>query len=156
MKFFKRLFWASIIIVALFLFNKILNLTYYNPAVIIPAYGWLNKYKLVKQAEIAVKLVEKEELYPLIPISRLQSNLFQRPRARVIGTVSSIIKAPDGDWHINITDDSGLTQITEMVPEYPLPLPKTGAKIKIWGVTRYDLEHRWRELHPVFGWEPIK
>lgn len=145
------------IIIAIFFFNIALNLTLYNPAIIVPLYGWAEKYHLMSKMNALVSLAgfgEVNDPYPLTSIGRLESNTYREPRASITGTVEAIVKAVDGDYHVNIRDEKNRILVTEMVPEYPLPLPTVGQKIKIWGVTRYDLGHRWWELHPVFGWEP--
>lgn len=139
--------------------NFVLDITVYNPAVAVPAYEWLAKHNLVetyKTAEHLGNLNEKNNLYPLVSISAIQKNLFFFPRASVIGTVIQKVKTDDGDWHVNVADDNGRVMVTEIVPELSMPVPPLNAKIKIWGVTRYDLEHRWWELHPVIGWENSK
>ncbi len=99
-------------------------------------------------------LAKETANYPLIDIGILNSGLYAGPRASLEGTVTDVVSAQDGDVHINIKSKSG-TLVTEIIPEYPLTLPISGDKIKIWGVTRYDIAHRWWELHPVIGWEKV-
>lgn len=158
MKLRKKLSYLIGSLVVLYLFNTALTMTYYNPHVAVRAYSWLAARHV---ADPILWIIERskgetEELYPLISISRLEKNLYWGPRAAVIGTVIDTEKIVDGDWHINIKDAEGMVLVTEMAPEYPLPVPAVGARVKIWGVTRYDLDHRWWELHPIFGWEEIK
>lgn len=138
----------------LFVFNLFITWTWYNPAVMVPVYGWLAAHNLAETAGNVLNLGQKEEQYPLISIEDLEKNLFWGPRAAAIGTVTDVVRASDGDHHINVKDEkTGRILVAETVPEYSLPLPEIGQKIKIWGVTRFDIEHRWWELHPVFGWE---
>lgn len=156
-RYLKRLFVFVAAFTLLWAFNRFLTWTYYNPAVMVPLYGWLDTHKLANPLGTAMNLGQKEEQYPLISIANLQNNLFWGPRAAVMGTAVVVVHVSDGDTHINVKDETtGRTLVTEMVSEHPLPLPDVGSKIKIWGVTRYDLEHRWWELHPVFGWEAAK
>lgn len=122
-------------------------MTIYNPAIAVRIFGFFQERHFFSETEGG---------YPLISIYKLQKNLFLKPRASVIGKVENEVKSTDGDLHVNIQDDNGRILVAEIVPEYPLKTPPVGAKIKVWGVTRYDLEHRWWELHPVFGWELIK
>lgn len=153
MKFIKWFFMLVLILGAFYGLNFLLNLTYYNPAFIVPA------YERVMQNSFAKKIFQsnhKEELYPLVPISTLNKSLFFGPRAAVIGEVTDTVKVDDGDWHINIKDDKGNTMVVEAIPEYKMAIPKVGLKIKIRGITRYDLEHRWWELHPAINWEEAK
>lgn len=157
-----RIFLKWILILAVFLLlNLLLNLTYYNPAIAVPAFELLSKYHLAqfigKTEKVLYLKPDESELYPLTSITRLQSNLFTGPRAAVEGIVTERIKATDNDWHINIKDfDSERVLVAEIAPDHPLSVPLKGEKIKIWGITRYDLDHRWWELHPVMGWEKIK
>lgn len=141
------------------LLNYILNITYYNPIVAVRALGWLENHKignLVRQAVEAANFNNgKEEQYPLVSIARLEDNLFTEPRAAVIGTVDYVQKSYDGDTHVNIRADNGRVLAAEIVPELPIFPPPIGVRVKIWGVTRYDLQHRWWELHPVIGWEKL-
>ncbi len=138
--------------------NKILTLTIYNPAVAIRGYRWLADHHLLTTYRALEHPLnsEAEGEYSLISISKLQQHLFTGPHATVIGTVDGEEKIFDGDWHVNIKDQDNRLLVTEFIPEIPLPIPEVGSTIKIWGITRYDLENRWWELHPVIGWEYVK
>ena len=148
-------FWWVFVVFGFFVVNEILNFTYYNPAVIVPIYGWAARHGLAKYYESFEKLFTFEEgtLYPLISISRLNKSLFFGPRAAIIGKVAYITKVDDGDYHINVQDEKGDILVAEVIPEYPIKLPPVGAIIKIWGIARFDLAHRWWELHPVIGYQ---
>lgn len=127
-------------------FDLFLNATYYNPAFIVPLYARLSSTGFGK-------LMERESnLYPEVPVRDLTRGLFAGPRAMVSGTVRDTAKVSDGDWHVNLESPAGDVLVLEIVPEYPLPVPAAGQAIVAWGITRYDLEHRWWEIHPVFGW----
>src|SRR5258708_576554 len=121
-----------------------LNFTLYNPAFVTPIYGYLLDHKWLAE--------EDTPGYPLVNIGRLNWSFYDGPRAAVIGTVQGVQKSSDGDWHINVTDGRNML-VAEIIPEYPVPVPKVGEKIRIWGVTRFDIAHRWWELHPVIGWQ---
>jgi len=155
-RYYKKPFVKFLLLLVVFgFFNWALTLTYYNPAVIVPAYGWAKAHGI----DIEIDSVHKffsfgdEEGYPLLSIDKINRSLFFGPRAAVIGKVTYIVGMADGDWHINVADDKDNIIVAEIIPEYPLPIPPLGAMIKIWGITRYDLAHRWWELHPVIGWE---
>lgn len=144
-----------VILLGLYLFNKLLNFTLYNPAVAVPVYGWAEKHHLVEPYfSLRQALSGKpHEEYPLIPIAKLQSFADDLPRAAVIGTVTSEVhNLEDGDWHVNVRGRHGRTQVLEIVSDFPLRLPKLGERIYVWGIVRYDIGHRWWELHPVMGW----
>ena len=130
--------------------DVILNFTYYNPAVAVPWYGWLTRHQPIPWDE----LERKPGQYPLVSIARITHGLFARPRASVVGTVTAIVQSEDGDVHINLADEQGNIVVVEVAPEYPLQTARMGDYIKVWGVVRYDIEHRWWEIHPAFGWAP--
>lgn len=138
-------------VVGLILFDRMMSWTVYNPAVATSAYRWLTDRHLLS----LIPDGEEKNIYPLTTIGALNNNMFWKPRAAVVGTVIDELRVSDGDWHINVQDEHGDILVVEMIPEYPLPLPKIGSKIKIWGITRFDLEHRWWELHPVIGWAQL-
>lgn len=140
-------------IFGLYIVNAFLTITLYNPAVVVPIYGWLGEHGIVNTKDVpAVSSTTVPSTYRLISIWRLQHNLFFDSHAAVVGKVTDVVHAKDGDVHLNIADERGNVLVAEMAPEYPLALPKPEAKVKIWGITRYDLGHRWWEIHPVFGW----
>ena len=126
-------------------FDLTLNATLYNPTFITPIYDFFLKSHIIDDEGAG---------YPLISIHTLNWGLYSGPRATVIGSVVDVIKSGDGDDHINIMSQDG-SLVAEIIPEYPLPVPLVGDKIRIWGITRYDIAHRWWELHPVMGWKKI-
>lgn len=138
-------------VVGLILFDKLMSWTVYNPAIATSAYRWLTDRHLLS----LIPDGEEKNIYPTTTIGTLNNNMFWKPRAAVVGTVIDELRASDGDWHINVQDEHGDILVVEMIPEYPLSLPNIGSKIKIWGITRFDLEHRWWELHPVIGWAQL-
>lgn len=155
----KKILFVIIFVVAIFVINFLLGLTLYNPTVAVPAYGWLEKYHLVKiyeQVESALPFNGgSKSLYPIVPARNINRSLFFGPRAAVQGVVRAVQKVTDGDWHVNVEDSDGSVMVSELVPEYPLALPSVGDRIMVWGITRYDLNHRWWEIHPVFGWKKL-
>ncbi len=155
----KKIVFIIIFAAIIFLINFLLDMTLYNPAVAVPAYGLLEKYHLIKLYERTESLLPfgggGEGLYPVVSVWKINHSLFFGPRAAVQGVVRAVQKVSDGDWHINVEDTDGSVMVNEMVPEYPLPVPQVGDRIMMWGITRYDLNHRWWEIHPVFGWKKI-
>lgn len=142
----KKKFLIAIIILGGFVgFDIFLNFTLYNPSFITPPYGYAVSHNLVGSETFG---------YPLTSIKTINTGRFPEPRASVIGVVQDVVKSADGDIHVNIKSPDGVI-VTEIIPEYPLPALTVGKKVKIWGVTRYDISHRWWELHPVIGWEEI-
>lgn len=149
-------FLAAAIILGMFiLFDQILNYTWYNPAFIVPLYGWMDRHGLtfwIPSYQTPAS-VPTDKGYALTTIHKINAGLYALPHAAVEGVVSAVVRSPDGDWHVNIADDRGGTLVAEIVPEYPLVPPPVGSRVKLWGLTRYDIEHRWWEIHPVFGWQ---
>jgi len=105
---------------------------------------------------------EKEDddlLYYDADLADFIVNGSMKTKVAVEGIVEKTAKQPDGDYHIIMRPQYvpvGLYLVTEAIPEIKLPLPETGAHIKIWGIVRFDALHNWWELHPVIGWEKIK
>ena len=90
--------------------------------------------------------------YRTTTIATIASGKFLTPHAKVTGKVLKVISETDGDIHIRLSDGTNFI-ICEIIPELPLPKPRTGKTITIWGIVRYDGEHKWWELHPVIGWQ---
>lgn len=108
---------------------------------------------LVKKGES-----EKDDLlYYDTDLADFIVNGSQKTKVSVEGIVDKISREPDGDYHIIMRPRyaPGLYLVTEAVPEIKLPLPKEGDRIKIWGITRFDVLHNWWEIHPVIGWEKL-
>jgi hypothetical protein len=96
------------------------------------------------------------KLYPQVPLfDLLVKDRWIRPRALVTGKVMKVTKEKDGDHHVWVSD--GKNELAcEIVPELPLPRPKVGDVIDVWGVYRWDGEHNWGEIHPCVGWQLAK
>ena len=91
------------------------------------------------------------KLYPPVPLTKIAvKDGWARPRARIEGTVTYIKKEDDGDYHFVVTDGK-VNVVCEIVPENPLEHPKAGQQVIVWGIPRWDGEHRWGEIHPVMG-----
>ena len=94
------------------------------------------------------------KLYPDAPFAKIAGkNLWARPRACIEGTVTYVKREDDGDWHCTL-EDGGRKVVCEIIPELPMDPPKVGQRIKVWGIPRWDGQHRWGEIHPVIGWSP--
>lgn len=85
---------------------------------------------------------------PTIPVPR-------EPHWFAEGTVTEVIHEADGDHHIWLTF-AGTTKdrlACEITPQQPMAAPPVGAKVRIYGILRYDHQHGWWELHPCDFWE---
>lgn len=154
----KKFLKIILIIAAFVTLDILLNFTWYNPAFIVPVYGKLQNLGIVNWYAKFKDLLHSQSsgLYPEATIANLTHGLVLEPRAETVGTVTDVVKSWDSDWHLNISDGQGHVLVAEISPEYPLKPPSLGQKIRIKGIVRYDGEHRWWELHPVFGWQAEK
>ena len=58
----------------------------------------------------------------------------------------------DGDLHIKVTPTKGAFTpffIAECIPKLPCNKPNINSQVMIQGISRYDKEHNWWEIHPV-------
>jgi hypothetical protein len=77
--------------------------------------------------------------------------------AEVRGQVVYVRTQEDGDVHIKLANPWRLGTsypfvIAECIPQLPCAKPRVGADIIVRGITRWDPEHHWAELHPVENW----
>lgn len=93
----------------------------------------------------------KAELYWRVPIAGLALN--KHTHVCVAGKVTRLYAEKDGDAHW-IVEDAGAKVVAEIIPTARplLGRPKVGQSIVICGVTRFDREHAWEEIHPVESW----
>ena len=148
----KRIATALLIMAAFVVFETLLQATLYNPAVMVPVLRFTYAHHILQPL---LSLESNTAPYPLLRIKDINASKYFGPRASVIGVVSDVQKSFDGDWHLNITSRDGSVLVGEIIPEYPMQIPHVGEKVRIWGVVRYDMEHRWWELHPVIGWSHL-
>ena len=67
----------------------------------------------------------------------------------ITGEVKRCIPEKDGDTHIQIFDGTDFI-IAECIPKLPCSvIPKAGQTVTVRGISRYDRENRWYEVHPV-------
>lgn len=66
----------------------------------------------------------------------------------VTGRVTLSKREGDGDWHMRLEDAKGFIT-AECIPEIPCPHPKVGQCVRVRGLSRFDDEHKWYEVHPV-------
>ncbi|PJE75888.1 hypothetical protein COV04_03010 [Candidatus Uhrbacteria bacterium CG10_big_fil_rev_8_21_14_0_10_48_11] len=97
--------------------------------------------------------VEEDLLYHDTNLTSYIINGSAKTKVSVVGKVTEVVKDPDGDYHVIISDSFGLPLVTEGIPEIPMELPKLGDTVRLWGLTRFDIPHNWWEIHPIIGWE---
>lgn len=67
----------------------------------------------------------------------------------ITGEVKSLTPEKDGDTHMEIFD-GGKFVIAECIPKLPCSvLPNVGQTVTVRGISRYDRENHWYEVHPV-------
>lgn len=77
------------------------------------------------------------------------------------GVVQEVRPETDGDHHIwlDYLNPDGSTSkgrfAAEITPQQPLAIPAVGAKVRVFGILRYDFQHSWWELHPVDRLDPL-
>jgi hypothetical protein len=122
-----------------------------NPRATIPGVFSRVLTFLVQTGEIA----DEDVLYHDVDLADFIVNGSDKTKVAVEGIVDKVTDEPDGDNHIVLRAPNVplLFLVTETIPEIKLPLPKVGDRIKIWGITRFDILHNWWELHPVIGWQ---
>jgi hypothetical protein len=123
-----------------------------NPKAVIRVYNALQKlgfFALGKETPIA-----KDEHGT---ISEVTSGSWNRARAAVYGKVIAIArKHNDGDIHVNLEEPgTGKVLTSEISPFHPLAVPQIGRMVKAIGIVRFDPEHEWWELNPLFAWEYV-
>jgi hypothetical protein len=67
---------------------------------------------------------------------------------QVTGKVTLVRHEADGDLHIRI-EDGGAFIVAECIPKLPCAAPKVGDTVTVTGISRFDGEHKWQEIHPV-------
>jgi hypothetical protein len=53
----------------------------------------------------------------------------------------------DGDIHVTL-DNGKAKVVIEIIPLIPLDPPKKGTIIRVRGISRWDRDHGWPEIHP--------
>jgi hypothetical protein len=67
----------------------------------------------------------------------------------ITGEVKSRMPEKDGDMHIQVSDGTNFI-IAECIPKLPCSvIPNVGQTVTVRGISRYDRENRWYEVHPV-------
>lgn len=75
--------------------------------------------------------------------------LNHRTHVEVTGVVKSLSRRPDGDAHIQIANGNDFI-VAECIPKLPCSvIPEVGQTVTVRGISRYDREKRWYEVHPV-------
>jgi hypothetical protein len=98
--------------------------------------------------------VQAQRTYWPTPIDTLWVGHQKHTHVAVTGKVAYVRTEDDGDTHIRLNSlgDSTKFVIAECIPLIPCTRPTAGRVITVRGISRFDPEHLWREVHPVESW----
>lgn len=104
---------------------------------------------------LALLMFAESLFYQHTTVAKLAAGSVQMTRAEVTGVVKLVKKERgDGDLHIRVSDGTHFI-VAECMPQMPCTRPKVGDTVTVRGITRFDGEHKWWELHPVTGLEIV-
>ena len=90
---------------------------------------------------------EEPRQYFKVAIANMPANHYTH--VEITGNVKSVKSERDGDTHIQVSDGADFI-IAECIPKLPCSvIPDVGQGVIIRGISRYDRENRWYEVHPV-------
>jgi hypothetical protein len=85
--------------------------------------------------------------YP-VTIAQMAAGKNFHTHVAVTGKVELVKTEKDGDTHIKLTDGKAFI-VAECIPKLPCKPPTVGSTITVYGISRFDGEHKWWECHPV-------
>ena len=89
--------------------------------------------------------------YHVVPLEKMATT--QWTHVETCGPVVYRRRMKDGDWHVTL-DNGKATVVVEIVPLIPLDPPKKGTIVRVRGISRFDKDHGWPEVHPAEAiWE---
>jgi hypothetical protein len=97
----------------------------------------------------------KRQYFPVAP-SAMAHNF--HTHVRVTGVVTYVQRESDGDRHFTVCEPGtkkftrAACIVAECIPALPCAVPKVGEKVTVYGIARFDGEHKWAEVHPVEKW----
>jgi hypothetical protein len=100
------------------------------------------------KALVTLMLFAESLFYQHTTVEKLALGQVHMTRAEVTGKVTLVKKEADGDMHIRVSDGKHFI-VAECMPQMPCVRPKVGQAVTVQGITRFDGEHKWFELHPV-------
>jgi len=93
------------------------------------------------------EIPEEPRQYFKVAIADMPANHYTH--VEITGKVASVNPEKDGDTHIQISEGTGFI-IAECIPKLPCSvIPDVGQTVTIRGISRYDRENHWYEVHPV-------
>ena len=111
---------------------------------------WLywSAYSQKRRASMSVEdSSEEPRHYFKVAIADMPDNHYTH--VEITGLVKDVRPQKDGDTHIEVSDGKDFV-IAECIPELRCPvIPEVGQTVTIRGISRYDRENHWYEVHPV-------
>ena len=93
------------------------------------------------------EIPEEPRQYFKVAIADMPANHYTH--VEITGKVKSVKSERDGDTHIQVSDGADFI-IAECIPKLPCSvIPDVGQGVTIRGISRYDRENHWYEVHPV-------
>jgi hypothetical protein len=90
-----------------------------------------------------------QRTYWPVSVDSLAAGQVQHTHVQVTGRVRLVRHEGDGDLHLKLTGVTGFI-VAECIPALPCAVvPKVGDRVTVRGISRYDGEHHWHEVHPV-------
>jgi hypothetical protein len=104
---------------------------------------------MFKIAILILSLSQGRYYWP-VTISTIVHGLNKHTHVSVTAKPFKTIHELDGDTHIWIRDSiSRDSMVVECIPKLPCPNIIIGKLYNWQGITRFDGEHRWYEIHPL-------
>ncbi len=104
---------------------------------------------------LLLALQQPVRTYWPISVDSLATGHVLRIHVQTTGRVTLMRHEADGDIHLKLVGQRAFV-VLEIIPGYPLKaIPTVGQRIRAYGITRWDGEHKWQELHPLEKWEPL-
>lgn len=117
-------------------------------ALAVAALLFSSAYQQKRRASVlAAENSEEPRQYFKVAIADMTVNHYTH--VEITGEVKSRILEKDGDTHLQVSDGTNFI-IAECIPKLPCSvIPNVGQTITVRGISRYDRENRWYEVHPV-------
>lgn len=84
--------------------------------------------------------------YWLVSVDSVQYT--KHTHVHIRGRVTLVRHEQDGDTHYKVIGRKSFV-VLECIPILPCPDVKVGTTVDAYGISRYDKEHQWYEIHPV-------
>jgi len=95
---------------------------------------------------------ETRRTYAIVELAAFARAGSVHTHVQVTGWVAATHMERDGDRHIKLVPSPGARTpflIAECIPQLPCAAPAVGRRLTVQGISRYDREHGWWEVHPV-------